>query len=308
VRKQKLPMEILNILKMIRLHIVVGGILAFSLGALLAIVQGGGFNLVKVAIFYVIVLLGDLSTHFSNDYFDVEVDKNFEQKKFFSGKTILTHYPDLRPQSRIISLSLLSVSLGLSVVMFLLQAAPIELVLIMVGANFIGWFYSAPPLRLISRGLGEIGLALAVGFAIPAIGYLSVRGQLDPLFLWFAFPFVMYGLMLSLSLEAPDREIDLKGGKRNIVVRKGETFVFMLVTMSAMSASLAFLFTAMLAPQGAVDFRFVSLFSIVPLTAGFVAFLRRFRKSEANRFSTLNVASLFIFNGMMVAYLLLLAF
>jgi 1,4-dihydroxy-2-naphthoate octaprenyltransferase len=300
-------MEVPNILKIIRPHIVAGGILAFSLGALLAIVQGGSFNLAQVALFYVVVFLGDLSTHFSNDYFDVEVDKNFEPKKFFSGKNILINYPELRPQSRFIALSLLGVSLALSVVMFLSQAAPIELVLIMVGANFVGWFYSAPPLRLISRGLGEVGLALAAGFAIPAIGYLSVRGRLDPLFLWFAFPFVIYGLMLSLSLEAPDREIDAKGGKRNIVVRKGAPFVFTLILAAALSASLAFLLAYLLVPPTLVAFGLVFLFSIVPLTAGFVTFLWRFRKNEANRFSTLNVASLFVFNMLMVAYLFALA-
>lgn len=284
-----------------------GGILAFSLGALLAIVQGSSVNFAQAAIFYAIVLLGDLSTHFSNDYFDVEVDKNFEQKKFFSGKTILVQYPELRPQYRIIALSLVGASLAMSVVMFVFQAAPIELVLIMVGANFVGWFYSAPPLRLISRGLGEIGLAFAAGFAIPAMGYLSVRGQLDPLFLSFAFPFMMYGLMLSLSLEAPDREIDLKGGKRNIAVRKGEPFVFALVLAVALLASLAFLFTGLLAPQGVVDFRLVFLFSILPLSSGFAGFLRRFKKRESNQLSTLNVGSLFIFNILMVLYLFTIA-
>ena len=300
-------MGVPKILKMLRLHIVAGGLLAFSLGTLLAVAQGGSFNLLQVAIFYAIVLLGDLSTHFSNDYFDVEVDKNFEQKKFFSGRSTLVIHPELRPQARSIALSLLGVSLAMSVVMFLFQAAPLELVLIMVGANFVGWFYSAPPLRLISRGLGEVGLALAAGFAIPAVGYLSVRGQLDPLFLSFAFPFVMYGLMLSLSLEAPDREIDMKGGKRNIVVRKGEPFVFGLVLAAALSASVALLFPALLMPLTIVDFRFVFLFSIVPLTAGFVGFLRRSKKKEANRFGTLNVASLFVFNMLMVSYLFAVA-
>ncbi len=85
-----------KILGIIRIHIVIGGFLAFSLGALLAFVGGGSFNFMFFALGYVVVLLGDLSSHYSNDYFDVEVDKCIEQKKFFSGSNILVDNPDIR--------------------------------------------------------------------------------------------------------------------------------------------------------------------------------------------------------------------
>ena len=49
--------------------------------------------------------------------------------------------------------------------------APIELFIIMFFANLIGWFYSAPPVRLISRGLGELAVAWVTGFVIPGVGY-----------------------------------------------------------------------------------------------------------------------------------------
>ena len=113
----------------------------------------------------------------------------------------------------------------------------------------------------------------------------------------------MYGLMLALSLEAPDGEIDLKGGKRNIIVRKGERTVFAIILAAALSASLAFFFVNLLVPLTVVEFRVVFLFSVVPLVAGLVGFLKVFRKNEVNWFSALNVASLFVFNMLMVAYL-----
>jgi 1,4-dihydroxy-2-naphthoate octaprenyltransferase len=37
--------------------------------------------------------------------------------------------------------------------------------------NLVGWFYSAPPLRLAYRGLGEFSTAATVGFLVPAMGY-----------------------------------------------------------------------------------------------------------------------------------------
>jgi 1,4-dihydroxy-2-naphthoate octaprenyltransferase len=299
--------KISKILKIIRLHILAGGALAFLLGALLAIVEEGTFDPARIVLSYVVVLLGDLSTHYSNDYFDVEVDKYVRQKKFFSGSNILVDNPSLRPLARSISITLLISSIVLAAVAVLFMGAPIELLVITLGASFLGWFYSAPPVRLISRGLGEISVALATGFAIPGVGYLAVRGRFDPLFIYLTIPFMMYGLMLSLSLEAPDREIDLEGGKRNIVVRKGERVVFSLILVMALSATLAFVFYAWKIPSSILDLRVVAVFSGIPLTAGLFGFANVLQKKNVDQFGTLNILSLFLFNILMIAYLLMIS-
>jgi 1,4-dihydroxy-2-naphthoate octaprenyltransferase len=299
--------KISKILKVIRLHIMAGGALAFLLGALLAIVEEGTFDPARIVLSYVVVLLGDLSTHYSNDYFDVEVDKYVRQKKFFSGSNILVDNPSLRQLARSISITLLISSIVLAAVAVLFMEAPIELLVITLGANFLGWFYSAPPVRLISRGLGEISVALATGFAIPGVGYLAVRGRFDPLFIYLTIPFMIYGLMLSLSLEAPDREIDLKGGKRNIVVRKGERVVFSLILILAFSATLAFVFYAWRIPSTILDLRVVAVFSGIPLITGLFGFANVLQKKNVDQFGTLNILSLFLFNILMVAYLLMIS-
>ena len=295
------------ILRIIRVHIVVGGILAFSLGALLAIAEGGSFDPARFALGYIVMLLGDLSTHYSNDYFDIEVDKHIERKKFFAGSTILVSNPNFCALARLISVGLLVSSNLLAVMFVLFLGAPVEFFVVILGASLVGWFYSAPPLRLTSRGLGEIAVACVTGFAIPGLGYLAVRGQFDPLFVYFAFPFVMYGLMLSLSLEAPDAEIDRKGGKRNLVVRKGARNVFLLILALTVSATLTFFVCNWLVASAVVDLGVVTLFSIVPLAAGFVGFVGVFQKKSVNLFSALNIASLFVFNMLMVTYLLTIA-
>jgi 1,4-dihydroxy-2-naphthoate octaprenyltransferase len=305
----KLRHAIPPIFRIVRVHIVVGGVLAFLLGVLLALVGGGGtLDPTRVALFYAIVFFGDLSTHYGNDYFDVESDKYVERRKFFSGKNILVNNPGLRSSARSISIALLILSnvLALSAVIF--QVVPPWLLIITLGANFLGWSYSAPPLRLVSRGLGEAAIALAVGFAIPAVGYLAVRGQFDSLFLYFVLPFVLYGFMLGLSLEAPDIEVDRKVGKLNIGARKGRRAVFSLILAVASSSSLMFLFYAWQLTLMVVDLRMMVLFSIIPLTAGLAGFIRVFQNKEVNRFSTLNIMSLFLFNVFMILYLGALCF
>jgi len=299
-------MRIPEILRIIRIHIVAGGALAFSLGALLAIAGGGSFDLARVVLGYTVVLLGDISSHYSNDYFDVEVDKHIEQKKFFSGSTLLVSNPNLRSLSRYISISLMASSNLLAVALVLFLGVPIEFFVVILGASLVGWFYSAPPLRLTSRGFGEVAVACVTGFAIPGLGYLAVRGQFDPLFVYLAVPFVMYGLILSLSLEAPDVDVDRKGGKRNLAVRKGEPSVFFLILALAVSATLTFYVYNWFITSAAVDLGAVFLFSIMPLIAGLAGFVGIFKKRAVNRFSALNVASLFVFNTLMIAYLLVI--
>ena len=298
-------MSIPKILRIIRIHIVVGGFLAFSLGALLAIVGGGSFDFTAFALGYVVVLLGDLSTHYSNDYFDVEVDKYIEQKKFFAGSNILVSNPDIRSLSRSISIALL-VSSNVLAAILVIFGAPIEFLIVILGASLVGWFYSAPPLRFISRGFGEFALAVVTGFAIPGLGYLAIRGQFDPLFFYFAVPFIMYGLMLSLSLQVPDIEVDSKGNKRNLAVRLGERRTSFLILIIAFSATLTFWIYAWQNAFSFVDYRLVALFSIIPLATVLLGFIGVFQKKKVNQFSTLNVASLFVFNMLMIFYLLII--
>lgn len=297
-------MRIPKILQIIRFHIVAGGLLAFLLGALLGNMGGGSFDFLRVGLVYLVVFLGDLSTHYSNDYFDVEVDQHIGQRKFFSGSRILVSNPRLRSLAWSISVALLFLSDVVAALLVVFMGFPVELLVIAVGANFLGWFYSAPPVRLISRGLGEAVVAVVAGFAIPAVGYLAVRGQFDFLFACFVVPFVLYGLVLSLSLGAPDREIDLKGGKQNFVVRKGERRLFVVVLVATCLASVAFFVYAWLGLFVVVDFWVVFLFSLAPLLAGVAGLVGALRKRKVPLFSGLNIVSLFLFIVLMIVYLL----
>jgi 1,4-dihydroxy-2-naphthoate octaprenyltransferase len=299
-------MNIPLVFRIIRIHIVLGGFLAFSLGALLAVAGGGRFNFIFFALGYLIVLLGDLSSHYSNDYFDVEVDKYIEQKKFFAGSNILVKNPNLRSISRSISIALL-VSSNVLACILVFFGVPIEFFIVILGASLVGWFYSAPPLRFISRGFGEFAVACVTGFAIPGLGYIAIRGQFDLLFVYLALPFIMYGLMLSLSLQVPDIEVDNKGKKKNLAVRLGQRRVYSLILAMASFAALTFWIYVWLNVILLADFWVVALFSFIPLLSGFVGYIAGFGKKKVNTISTLNVASLFVFNVLMIVYLLIIA-
>jgi 1,4-dihydroxy-2-naphthoate octaprenyltransferase len=100
-----------------------------------------------------------------------------------------------------------------------LHSAP-GLLLIGLAGLFLGWAYTAPPLALVSRGLGEA--AVAAGWLIVVAGADFVqRGTFS------ATPLVAglsYALLVAAILfinEFPDRRGDEATGKRTLVVRLG---------------------------------------------------------------------------------------
>lgn len=295
-------------LKMIRLHIVAGGILAFTLGALLALVNGGSFDLMRFLLFYAMIFFGDLSTHFSNDYFDVNQDRLISKKWVFSGKNILVNNPQMLRPVRLVSVVLLAISLLSAAAAVTFGLAPIEFLLLAFAVNFLGWFYSAPPIRLVSRGLGEVAIALAVGVGIPAAGYLSVMGHFDLLFGVLALPFLLYGFMLAFSLEAPDVAVDRLGGKKTVGSVKGAFVVFTLSFAVALAALLLFVGYACLLGGWAVDFWFFAFFAVVPLVVSATGLLGMRWRKKVEVLSLVNVFSLFLVNLLIVAYLLVIWF
>jgi 1,4-dihydroxy-2-naphthoate octaprenyltransferase len=280
--------------------------LAFAVGALLGYANGGVFNPIHFVICYATVFFGDLSTHFGNDYFDVKQDKTRHKKSLFSNHKVLRDNPKMLPLTQKIAVSLLVLSLLISCFAVIFKLAPLMLLLIMIGANFLGWFYSSPPLRLVSRGLGEISIALAVGFAIPAVGYLSSKSAIDYWYGLFAVPFVLYGFMLALSLEAPDVEGDCLGDKKTLGVTKGVRAVFALVFFSAFAAFFIFLYFALQTAILTVNLSVITAFSSIPLVVGLIGLLQVRKGKNAQIFSAINVVSLFTFNLLILGYLIVI--
>lgn len=100
-----------------------------------------------------------------------------------------------------------------------LNSAP-DLLLIGLAGLFVGWAYSAPPLRLMSRGLGEV--AIVIGWLLVCIGTDFVqRGSFAALPVLVGFPFALLVASILFINQFPDRKADELAGKRTLVVRWG---------------------------------------------------------------------------------------
>lgn len=99
------------------------------------------------------------------------------------------------------------------------QAGP-ALIAIGLAGLLIGWAYSAPPLVLMSRGVGEVAIALAWSLVVAGAAVVQTH-RVD------AWPFMVsasYALMMAnilLIAGFPDAASDAAVGKRTLVVRLG---------------------------------------------------------------------------------------
>ena len=164
---------------------------------------------------------------------------------------------------------------------------------VLVG-NALVWFYSAPPIKLSYRRLGEIANVIN-GFIMPAMGYFVVMGTIDLPFIIFSIPFVFLQLMFTIGVEIPDLEGDRLGGKITWTVSKGREFSFKLLGISAILTTTSFIVIPLtnLFPQS-INFLILALISVISLSLGIVAIIKRpIAKTPATKLATLNVASVF---------------
>jgi len=284
----------LDLLRVVRLPILLGGLLGYLLGAVFGLRDGGVFDPALFFVGYIVVAFGDLSTHYSNDFFDVEVDRS-SPGKTFGGSKLLLWRPDLVPHAmsaaRLFSIASVFAAFAATVLGF----SPI-IIPLAVAANALGWLYSLPPWRLAYRGLGEATIAVGTGFGVTVTGYLAVKGGIGVDFLQFSTALVLYGLVLAFSLELSDMEVDRAAGKWNLVARFGwRACLRAALLICITSTALLYIFTDTI----------VAFMSLVPLAT--VAIGNLYAKDDRPKrdaVATACIASLFLFLILSVAALM----
>jgi 1,4-dihydroxy-2-naphthoate octaprenyltransferase len=163
--------------------------------------------------------------------------------------------------------------------------------------GFLGWFYTAPPLKLAYRGLGEISTMLAVGLIMPGMGYLVATGNLDSLFQLFILPLSCYGLFFIITVESPDVESDALGDKKNILVKwgsqKGKLFSVLATVIGTLLLTLMYLFGF---KNEIIDWKPFIFFSIFPLLASISSYLmKRNSRTIIEKQVIVNMTSMILF-------------
>jgi len=287
--------KLIKFIKLGRIHFILGGFLFFCLGALLAIVMGAKFNLNQFIFGYSILLAAHISLNYSNEYFDLEADKYCKPTIFAGGSGILINNPELRVIAKWIGICSLFISLILSIIFIYVYSFPGYFFLLILFANFLAFFYTAPPIKMSYNGFGEIATILS-GFVMPAIGYFALMGKLDIYFLIFSIPLMIYQMLFINAVEIPDLEADILGGKKSWITSYGRGFGFKIILISSLLGTLSFFFISLTNIYSiSLNFELITLLSLIPL---FIAIWSFFKKSEDRKIATnlvnKNLMALFI--------------
>jgi 1,4-dihydroxy-2-naphthoate octaprenyltransferase len=298
-----------NIIKLGR-ALTHAAMLVYILGVLFALVIGSPFDVYKFVLGYAIVFTSVLATGYTNNYYDVSIDKHATQTAFSGGSSILVQHPEYRTTIRTIIVFLYCLSILLGLVFTVVFSYSWTFFAFVIVANFVGWSYTAPPLKLVYRGFGELVTMLGASFFLAGAGYFVVKGTIDGLFVLFSLPLLLFGFAVSLYLEIPDRNADREGHKMTLVVLKGERFSFIIGMISLGLATLCYMvFSLFHVFEGAPNFIVIAIFSLIPFGIG-VWSLRKYLNDPATMMTVVFRATaciflMWIFLDAYFAYLLL---
>ena len=252
-----------EIIRIGRFRFLIAGFLLFAMGSLAAVYGGSGFDMNRFLLGYLAVGTGHLSIHYSNEYFDRDSDHFGIPSAFAGGSGVLVRHPELAGTAYLLAILLIALSLGAGLVYAILYPNSLSVFALVLVGNLLGWYYSAPPLRFVARGWGEVATALGIAGVIPGVGYLVIAGVLDPFFAVFSVPLFCYGCYFIMNVEIPDEEADRRAGKLTLIAKRGRQFGLQVVLVSALGATLWYLVISSF-NKGIL---FIALLSFIPLVS-----------------------------------------
>lgn len=231
----------------------------------------------------IVVLFLALFVNFSNDYFDhksgvdklrfsyyedeetrKEIAKLFNQRVFWSGNSldrgIIT---EAQGKLLMVILAAAAVLLAIPIVLY---AGWVAILLGLIGLA-LAFFYTAPPINLGARGLGETDVLLS--FTMMAFfSYFVIVQEISWPVLLLSLAIGFGAMLMRLSDEAPGFASHVAKGEKNLLVRFGIENIAKIVTVLLVAMYLCVL--------GAVAFEpfLVILFLALPIGLGALRILR----------------------------------
>lgn len=219
----------------------------FAVGAYFAGVDDDLFNITNFILCIFGVLIAHLSVNVLNDYFDVKDGTDEENNEYFQqvsggSRAIELGLITLKGTKKLGTiLTFVALVIG-GIVLTLTNPANVNsVVIIAIAGLFLGYFYTAPPLRLVARrGLGELTIFLAFGplitlgtaFAIYNQDLASSEHLINCLLI--GIPMGLLTTNILLINEFPDMNSDMKTNKNHLVVtfgKKNSRWIYLIILL-----------------------------------------------------------------------------
>jgi 1,4-dihydroxy-2-naphthoate octaprenyltransferase len=207
-----------------------------------------------------------LGLNVANDVFDTASGAdaaNVNPTQFSGGSRVVLY--GLLTFRELVLLSIGFYAVGIAIGVALAAMRGWDLLWVGVAGALVSIFYTAPPLKLVHRGLGDIAVFLGFG-PIMVLGAYFVQAQeydLEPLL-----ASIPVGILIALVLyvnEVPDRPADAAAGKRTLPVRLSKENV---VKLYAAAVALAFGLIVVFAVAGWIVRPAIIALAAAPLAVG----------------------------------------
>jgi 1,4-dihydroxy-2-naphthoate octaprenyltransferase len=205
-----------------------------------------------------------LAINVTNDIFDTlsgADEANVNPTQFSGGSRVLIY--DLVTLRQLIALAAGLFGVAAVIGLYLVWATgSATLLMLGIAGILVGLAYTAPPVKLVYRGLGEVAVAIGFGPIMLLGAYAVQTGTLSWEAAVASIPVAILVALILYVNEIPDRSGDAAAGKRTLPVRlqaDAVTTIYLVGAMAAFAAILAGVIGALLPP-----FTLLSL-AVVPL-------------------------------------------
>jgi 1,4-dihydroxy-2-naphthoate octaprenyltransferase len=304
IRHKPMRAKFLAFLRLSRPLFLLGGVVLYALGAMVARYEGYPLDLGLYLLGQVFVTGLQLMTHYLNEYWDVEADRrNPDRTPFSGGSGVLPEGVISRETARAAAFVCLAVASATAIVLALQYRVGPAAWVVMALAFLGAFFYSTPPLRLAHTGYGEMTTSIVVAGLVPAFAHLLQTGRASLMILFATAPLVVLHYAMLLAFEYPDFLADEAAGKRTLLVRLGRrsgAMVHNALIVIALGLAAANSFIGLPARVA------ISLAITAPLALWQVITMRRLQQGEPVSFSLLTFGAVMLFG--VTAYLIAFSF
>ena len=226
------------VLRTTRLPFLSATIVPVLLGILIA-ARHGAFDLLSAVLTVIGASFVQLAINVSNDVFDTAQgadDANVTPTKFSGGSRVIQYgLVSFRRMAGLATIFYLAAG-AIGLLLLVLRGSPALLAIGVVGF-VVGLGYTAPPLKFVYRGLGEIAVAIGFGPLMLLGAYVvQTRGVVTWEPVVASLPIALLVALILYVNEIPDRRGDARAGKRTLPVRLSKSTViagYRLATLAA---------------------------------------------------------------------------
>lgn len=205
---------------------VLGGLIAF---------YAGTFDWMIFVLATVGIVMAHSAADFIDDYYDFKNGNLGNKEQQFHDSPLIRGEITTK---QVLLATLLCMVVALFAGAYLLYEVGLPVLYLTIAGTFIVLFYTAPPIRLNYRGLGETMLFFAFGPMIVFGSFYVLNGSFswEPIFA--SFPLGIFTMNVGIVSNTFDYHDDVKSGKRCIPVRFGQKVAVRIITIGTLLAYL----------------------------------------------------------------------